>query len=341
MEKRKGEQRVEYIDSFRGIACIIVLFVHLWYNMAEKYAFEPYFKNAFYGFGKYAVAIFFVLSGYFSIISVRSKQRTESAYIFQRFMRLYVPMAVVAVFGWCVEWIDTKEQLIETLDLTTLKGHLWTVAVEYKYILVFGICYYLVVSLGVKKKHTIIGIVALSIVCMKIFSPHSWLENAQGLQWYVPIFACGIIIALIEDETAKSYSTIKNYTADLIFLLTTLTVVVMIPIVRNLLFGSEVDTSLTRKYLFFGFVAAIQLYALLNSKIVKKLYDSMTVVQWIGKMGYSIYLIHYIVFWKVAQYNVNIVIYIVASISSTAVLSVLSYYYIEQKFVGWILKKLA
>ena len=176
---------------------------------------------------------------------------------------------------------------------------------------------------------------------MKIFSPHSWLENAQGLQWYVPIFACGIIIALIEDETAKSYSTIKNYTADLIFLLTTLTVVVMIPIVRNLLFGSEVDTSLTRKYLFFGFVAAIQLYALLNSKIVKKLYDSMTVVQWIGKMGYSIYLIHYIVFWKVAQYNVNIVIYIVASISSTAVLSVLSYYYIEQKFVGWILKKLA
>ena len=120
---------------------------------------------------------------------------------------------------------------------------------------------------------------------MKIFSPHSWLENAQGLQWYVPIFACGIIIALIEDETAKSYSTIKNYTADLILLLTTLTVVVMIPIVRNLLFGSEVDTSLTRKYLFFGFVAAIQLYALLNSKIVKKLYDSMTVVQWIGKMG--------------------------------------------------------
>ena len=67
----------------------------------------------------------------------------------------------------------------------------------------------------------------------------------------------------------------------------------------------------------------------------------MTVVQWIGKLGYSIYLIHYIVFWKVAQYNVNIVIYIVASISSTAVLSVLSYYYIEQKFVGWILKKLA
>ena len=164
MEKRKGAQRVEYIDSFRGIACIIVLFVHLWYNMAEKYAFEPYLKNAFYGIGKYAVAIFFVLSGYFSIISVRSKQRTASAYIFQRFIRLYVPMAVAAVFGWCVEWIDTKEQLIETLDLTTLKGHLWTVAVEFKYILVFGICYYLVVSLGVKKKHTIIGLVALSIV---------------------------------------------------------------------------------------------------------------------------------------------------------------------------------
>ena len=52
------------------------------------------------------------------------------------------------------------------------------------------------------------------------------------------------------------------------------------------------------------------------------------------------YLIHYIVFWKVAQYNINIVIYIVASISITAVLSMLSYQYVEQKLVGWILKKL-
>lgn len=341
MKKRKGAQRVEYIDSFRGIACIIVLFVHLWYNIAEKYEFEPYLKNAFYGFGKYAVAIFFVLSGYFSIISVQNKQKTASTYIFQRFIRLYIPMAVTAVFGWCVEWLETKEQLIETLDLTALRGHLWTVAVEFKYILVFGICYYLVVALGIKKKYIIIGIAFLSAICMRLFSPQGWLENAQGLQWYVTIFSYGILIALVNNKTTESYSKIRNYVADVIFLLTTLTVAGMIPIVRNLLFGSELDTSLTRKYLFFGFVAAIQLYALLNSKIVKKLYDSMTMVQWIGKMGYSIYLIHYIVFWKVAQYNINIVVYVVASLSITAILSILSYYCVEQKLVGWILKKLA
>ena len=250
-------------------------------------------------------------------------------------------MAVTAVFGWCVEWLETKEQLIETLDLTARRGHLWTVAVEFKYILVFGICYYLVVALGIKKKYIIIGIAFLSAICMRLFSPQGWLENAQGLQWYVPIFSCGILIALVNNKTTESYSKIRNYVADVIFLLTTLTVAGMIPIVRNLLFGSELDTSLTRKYLFFGFVAAIQLYALLNSKIVKKLYDSMTMVQWIGKMGYSIYLIHYIVFWKVAQYNINIVVYVVASLSITAILSILSYYCVEQKLVGWILKKLA
>ena len=61
--------------------------------------------------------------------------------------------------------------------------------------------------------------------------------------------------------------------------------------------------------------------------------NSMTVVQWIGKMGYSIYLIHYIVFWKVAQYNPNVVVYVVASISITVVLSILSYYCVEQKLV--------
>ena len=341
MEKRKGVQRVEYIDSFRGIACIIVLFVHLWYNIAEKYEFELYLKNAFYGFGKYAVAVFFVLSGYFSIISVQNKQRTASIYIFQRFIRLYIPMAVTVVFGWSVEWLETKEQLIEVLDLTTLRGHLWTVAVEFKYILVFGICYYLVVALGIKRKYIIIGIAFLSAICVRLFSPQSWLENAQGLQWYVPIFSCGILIALVNNETSRTHSKIRNYVADAIFLLATLTVVGMIPIVRNLLFGSEMDTSLTRKYLFFGFVAALQFYALLNSKIVKKLYNSMTVVQWIGKMGYSIYLIHYIVFWKVAQYNINLVVYVVASLSITVVLSILSYYCVEQKLVRWILKKLA
>lgn len=333
-------RRIKYMDSYRGIACIIVLFVHLWYNITEKYACEVYLKNAFYGIGKYAVAIFFVLSGYFSIISAQNKQTVSSAFIFQRFIRLYIPLAVTAVFAWCIDWIPTYADLIETLDLTTLRGHLWTVAVEFKYILVFAVCYYLAVALGIKKKYIIVGIVFLSAICMRIFSPQGWLENAQGLQWYVPIFSCGILIALVNNETSESHSKIRNYVADVIFLLATLIVVGMIPIVRNLLFGSELDTSLSRKYLFFGFVAAIQFYALLNSKIVKKLYDSMTVVQWIGKMGYSIYLIHYIVFWKVAQYNINIVIYIVASISITAVLSMLSYQYVEQKLVGWILKKL-
>ena len=112
----------------------------------------------------------------------------------------------------------------------------------------------------------------------------------------------------------------------------------MIPIVRYILFGTVVDDTLAKKYLFFGFVAGIQLYTLLNSRITKKIFDSMTIIQWIGKMSYSIYLIHYIVFWKIAQYKVGIWSYIISSILLTIILSTLSYFYIEQKLVKRILK---
>ena len=58
MEKRKEAQRVEYIDSFRGIACIIVLFVHLWYNMAENMTLNLTLKMRFMDLGNMLLRYF-------------------------------------------------------------------------------------------------------------------------------------------------------------------------------------------------------------------------------------------------------------------------------------------
>lgn len=115
-EHTKTYDRISELDAIRGLACLVVCFVHLWSNI--KFYLSDVYMFAFYGIGKFAVSIFFILSAYLS-----TKQAIHGIipgkFLIKRFVRIYVPFACVAIFGWIIGWVNTKEEL-SPLNIRTI-----------------------------------------------------------------------------------------------------------------------------------------------------------------------------------------------------------------------------
>ena len=328
-EHTKICERIPELDAVRGIACLVVSFVHLW-SIISFYLPDSY-MYAFYGIGKFAVSIFFILSAYLS-----TKQAINGIipgkFLVKRFVRIYVPFACAAIFGWLIDWINTKEDLISLLDLTNVTGHFWTIAVQLKFYFVFSILTSIVYYFNLRKKIVILGLVSVSFILMFLFPQNAWTINAQGLQWYFIIFAIGSIIAMIEE-----YINISNKLKllfDILFMLFFAVILLRIPILRYVFFKVLMDDSLLKQYLVQGIAAGILLFLLLQGRWIRGLLKRMRVVQLVGNANYSIYLIHYIIFSKISELDIGFMYCIVLSIVITGVLSAIWYLYIERKLTS-------
>jgi peptidoglycan/LPS O-acetylase OafA/YrhL len=132
-------RRTAWLDGLRGFAAFLVYLHHnqLWahsgngnlvYENAFGYEGRHYFAalpfvRTFFSGGHFAVAIFFVISGY--VLSVKplgliQKRNTLSAAenvgsaLFRRWLRLYIPIIVVTFFWMCFRhatriWVDVPE----------------------------------------------------------------------------------------------------------------------------------------------------------------------------------------------------------------------------------------
>lgn len=328
-EHTKTYDRISELDAIRGLACLVVCFVHLWSNI--KFYLSDVYMFAFYGIGKFAVSIFFILSAYLS-----TKQAIHGIipgkFLIKRFVRIYVPFACVAIFGWIIGWVNTKEELISLIDLTNITGHFWTIAVQLKFYFVFSILTSIVYYFNLKKNIIILGLITVSLTLMFLFPQSTWISNYQGLQWYFVIFAIGSIIAMIED--CKIISNMSRLMFDILSILFFTAIILRIPILRFLFFNIPMDDSLLNQYLVQGIVAGILLFLLLQGRWIRSMLKRMKVIQLIGKASYSIYLIHYIVFSKISNLNIGLVYYIILSIVITGFLSVICYLYIEKKLTS-------
>lgn len=325
------------IDSLKGIACIIVTFVHLWSSCIEKYNFHEY-EYAFFGMGKFGVCIFFILSAYFAYFK---DNFSPAIFFIKRFLRVYIPFSVAAVCGWCVGWLATKDSLIGVLDLTSVKGHFWTVAVEVKFYFVFMLL--LALNKILTKKRWIIGILCtLSVFCIAIFPPNNWPPNACGIQWYIPVFSLGIIIAIVQRELSKNERTFKDskvfsVACDCGFIIISIFLLVKVPIIREILFSIPMDDSLINKYLQFGAVAGALVFCVLNGNIIRKVLCKTKILSYVGRHSFTIYLVHYIIFWKLKLYDMGLMAYIILCLALTFVITLIFYEYVEKRLTNYLI----
>jgi len=303
--------RVEYLDSLRGLASISVILSHF----VLAYRLDIQFKALFYsplhlffdGFA--AVTFFFVLSGYVLTLSLdRKKEIAIGDFYLKRLFRImpaYIVTLIISLICYSYysvirtnpessEWINSfwsKPQdlnsFLRQLIFLRTPGHgelvcqNWTLNEEMKFSFLIPFLYF------IGKKSSSLLFLTFNIVLAVLF-------NASVFVFH---FSMGIYLALNQDRILTFFKKLKAQYAILIGCLTVLlyTYRYTIPMYyyyhfRKLNFLNNDDMI----WVFTGLGSfLILLYCFSNLKIQSILNHSF--FRFIGKLSYSIYLLHILV----------------------------------------------
>lgn len=331
------KSKILYIESLRGISCLIVLFAHI-------ISTSPKFGIYASGCGKIGVWLFMLLSGYLLLQcyvvdgSKEFKIRDIPKYYLRKIIRLY-PMYMVVLTLSVILGIITFKSLIKHLLLLEAYGHFWYMPVIIKFYIIAPI--FLVLFSYIKKKFNkdkalyifTFFIFILTILFSICFPFTKYIENSIKLYWYMPVFLIGMLIACSEGYTYKKFEIMSIIT----LILAIIGIVIVTPLSRKILFNIEPSKYLQNKYIYMTICWGFILYGIKNIEKLNNFFNKATILQKLGSISFEIYLIHYIILMKLEIYNIRFSIKAILTIIITIILSIIIHY-IDKKVKLIILK---
>ena len=137
-----NKTKVLWIESLRGIACLIVLVAHI----ISIHHTNGMFAN---GCGKIAVWFFFVISAFFSLCKFDINQLNWNGikrYYGNRAIKLYPTYIVGLLFAYSTGFISDIKSIFEHIFLISGQGHFWYMAVIIKFFLLVPLIRYIYVK---------------------------------------------------------------------------------------------------------------------------------------------------------------------------------------------------
>lgn len=377
-----NRNRVIYLDGVRGMAALIVLFYHYLLGFYPAiFLFKPPYvhtgNHLEYDIGTsvfyilcnpgFAVCLFFVLSGYalsYKYFETKSREYLRSSAI-RRYFRLEIPILFSVLVSyillrcdlyfnvyaantftkstfwlnhlWYINpgiWTALKEGLLSSLFLggtLPYNSVLWTMVIEFNgSMLVFSA----LALFGAFPKRFLVYILLIIILHKD----------------YLPAFIIGL--ALCDYYHSSKQKRIPKFVNFLLFLLaiyiSSYRKIEITSIWTPLNFIDNMDSS----YLYI-LGASLFLFVTLNSYWLKRFF-STSALQFLGKISFSLYLIHLLLLGSLAcflfswlmnfnlGYHLCFLITFIASLSVTIMVSYLMYRYIDRpgiKFSKWIYQK--
>jgi len=159
-------ERIKFIDGFRGLAILLVVFFHAFTKWTELVPYGNIYSDfVVFHYGWLGVQLFFLISG-FVILMTLEKCVSFKEFIVRRWLRLFPAMLIVSVVilltaGFLPErprgipsftdiipgllfieptWISRSLHLNQGI----LEGTFWSLFVEFKYYIIFGLLYFIV-----------------------------------------------------------------------------------------------------------------------------------------------------------------------------------------------------
>lgn len=294
------KNRIKSIDSLRGIACLIVLIAHI-------ISTNPNFGIYASGCGKIGVWCFMILSGFLTFLSYASGKEVniENKFLYiigyykRKIVKLYPSYVFTLVFALIIGFLGDGHSIINHMLCIEGIGHFWYMPVIIKFYLIAP---FLILLLGYVKKRVFIVIISLMTVIFSVVFPFtSYIENSINLYWYLPVFLIGCLLAFLYERikgcNTRIFTVMAGVSVIIIFLLT--------PKMRELMWGMEPSGWLQNKYLVFAVLwSLVVLGILLNNRLGEAL-GNCRILQFMGEISYEVYLIHYLIMWKVVQYTNN------------------------------------
>jgi len=316
--------RIESIQNLRGIASLAVLFDHL---IATPYVGAPATLAAIRFLGDYGVTIFFFISGFvlpYSLERAHYHIRDFPKFIARRFVRVDPPFfAIVALTVLLNLLLGVVKKQPYHIDVVQILGHIayiapllhkewllsvfWTLCTEFQFYILIGLAF------PILRKYPLFVALACAL-CIWIYVPGYFpterlpLGRREVIFAYLPCFMMGMATFLYRER------------------LTTLPV-----------FAAA--TALSMAALFFKAPLDIPVVALITAAIVLYANFYNRLLDFFGRISYSLYLVHLLVILTVLPvvhrlglpWLVMLAVGAAASIAAAA----LNYHIVERPALAW------
>lgn len=363
------KKRYPYLDALRGIAILLVIGYH-----TTIFTFHPpsniLFRVA--GEGARGVQLFYIVSALTLFMSLAMKdfigKKVEQIKFFvRRFFRI-APMFYFAIIVFCLgaiffpvwkHWFALDINPASVISSVTFTNNFippymnavvpgdWSIAIEMFFYLLVPLLFLRIKDLATAKKYFLwtLGIASFIEFVLPLSFPASIAESVKVFLFYsipiqLPVFMLGFVAFFLLFKNKKE-NTFVSYKKELLFLFGITGVYEIVFVVLKFLLTHTVDTSLITPRVYIEAVCFLALILALSKGYVSFLQN--TVLQYIGKISYSIYLIHFISFAIVTKnslyprfaahftngYEEYIVLFVLVSAVSIAIASV-TFRYIEQ-----------
>jgi peptidoglycan/LPS O-acetylase OafA/YrhL len=334
----KNSYRLD-LDGLRAVAVILVFFFHL-----------DLINSGFIG-----VDIFFTLSGYLITLKIQKIKNKKDflTFLLKRFKRLCPSIFVVSTISMLLAFLILPKQTVFWIqsfisiffnyynfflffnsldyfnDLSNFNFliHFWTLSVEIQFYIFTGVLFIFLNKFYYHKKIYFL----LIVFFLSLFLSYD-LSEIRSFYYFTPVryfeFLIGSFAAL---TICKDYKLNKKLELSKIYSISSL----------FLIFFSFMFLNNNSKYPFvFALFPCLSVFLLIKSGSDVKFFNRSAIHKFlsysfltkIGKISYSIYLVHFPIIFFLKLYIDNKIILIFASLISTFIASILLYNFIEYKF---------
>ncbi|HEU5048547.1 MAG TPA: acyltransferase [Rickettsiales bacterium] len=308
------KHRYEVLDCVRGVAALIVVLNHF-YNvipaLPEHNWLCDYTPVYYLIAGRMSVIVFFVLSGFVLALPYLSPQPPGYVnYITRRFCRIYLPFAVAIALAYTLwhavaatypefapkgdDWSHpvSKGSLLAHFLMTGTAGGndlnppIWSLIIEMRISIIFPL---LMLLVRYARGYAVLLACCFGFAAAKVFSyldgGHNFYmaESAAGAVfltlYYVQFFVLGITLAVYKDQLQALLRSLPRFAHVLAILL-----ILFVP-------RAWIDIHYTIAEAWRGVVAAYIILSCLTFATPQR-WLSIAPARWLGKVSYSLYLIH-------------------------------------------------
>lgn len=323
--------RLAEIDAMRGLAALTVVLYH--FVLMFKFSIYHFDRNGnvihdssymllallrpLYS-GEEAVILFFILSGFvLSLPSLSGRGQPYPVFIFRRISRIYVPYLaalVLAVLGNCIwhgplgqgawanaTWLNPVSWKLVMQHVVFLGEYpsaafntaFWSLVVEMRASLVFPVLFLLTMRARRNIGMFFILCVAcpLMVALLEHFGRHRF-TNSEFTFRFIGMFFVGILVASYKDEIRRRIARLNNCVA-----------ITMLLLSMGLYAFSWSVLEPYVKATFAVWVSALGAVGILSLGVGWKPMSSfltMRIPQFLGKISYSLYLVHGTVLFALA-----------------------------------------
>nr|WP_319397843.1 acyltransferase [uncultured Carboxylicivirga sp.] len=349
MNKIKLTSYIPQLDGIRAIAALLVMHFHFFqaYQIYGNTILNLIQKTSV--FGQTGVSLFFVLSGFLiTRILVAAK---EEAHYFRNFyakrvLRIFPLYYVFLLLFYFIiipyfenRQVSFKDMLVyftylQNIFLTfsntpiTGPGHFWSLAVEEHFYLFWPLLVYLVNS---KKVYIwLIGLICLSLLT-RIIMVQAGYEVFYFTLTRLDDISLGALLAIIYLQ----FPHLLNFLKGKKFVVLIGIYFLLCSVLWYFTSGEGNPTMQVLKFLLIGlFYTLILGYIIINKSIFTKILATKPLI-YLGKISYGLYVYHPVCYLVISHYfpSQNILINLFTHISSSILLSALSYEIFEKRFL--------